>query len=79
MECEGNCLYCYNEETNHKESYFLTVDSIKNNLEKLIKPKPKYLVILIKKMYIKFPKFHYKKEGLNRIWDCGSLKYVKKY
>ena len=33
-----------------------------NNLEKLIKLKPKYLVILIKKMYIKFPKFHYKKE-----------------
>ena len=39
-----------------------------NNLEKLIKLKPKYLVILIKKMYIKFPKFHYKKEGLNRIF-----------
>jgi hypothetical protein len=46
-----------------------------NNLEKLIKLKPKYLVILIKKMYIKFPKFHYKKEGLNRIFYRIFVEY----
>ena len=45
------------------------------NLKKLIILKPKNLVILIKNFHIKFPKFHYKKEGLNRIFYRIFVEY----
>lgn len=39
-----------------------------NNLKKLIQFKPNELASLIKNVYKKFPKSHYKKESLNRIF-----------
>lgn len=37
MGCEGNCLYCYNEDTNHQETYFLTIENIQKVLNDLHK------------------------------------------
>ena len=39
-----------------------------NNLKKLIQFKPNELASLIENVYKKFPKSHYKKESLNRIF-----------
>ncbi|CAM3496111.1 hypothetical protein [Arcobacter aquimarinus] len=61
---------------------------IENNLKKLIQLKPNDMICLIKDMYKKFPKSHYKKESLNRIFyrifvDYGydkidKLKFIQK-
>lgn len=58
-----------------------------NNLKKLIQLKPKELAFLIKYVYKKFPKSHYKKESLNRILyrifveagynEIGKLKFIQ--